>query len=250
MIHKVEGIIIRTIDYGEGDKILTLYTKEMGKVAVMAKGARKTKSRLSAVSQLFSYGYFVFYHGGGIGSLTSGDIVQSFRRIHENIVKTGWAAYIVELLDKSTEEKSSHPFLFYLLHAALTHMSEDKDPEIVTRIFEMQLLNEIGIKPQLEQCSLCESQNHTFVAFSTREGGFLCDTCLNKDEQAIILSQASVRLLQLFVKLDITKLGRIEVKETTRKQLNNVMRSFIDTYVCVSLKSRNFLDQIALISDG
>lgn len=246
MIYKVEGIIIRSVDYGEGNKILTLFTKEMGKIGVMAKGAKKTKSRLSAVSQLFSHGYFVFYHGGGLGNLTSGDLIQTFRAVHQDIFKTGWAAYIVELLDKLTEEKENHPSLFYLLHTALTLIGEDKDPEVITRIFELQLLQQVGVKPELNHCVSCKSTTNELLAFSVKEGGLLCKICLPRDQNAIILSAASVRLIYTLAAMDMSKLGKVEIKDMTRKQLALVMRSFIDTYVGITIKSRNFLDQLSL----
>ncbi len=246
MIYKVEGIIIRSIDYGEGNKILTLFTKEMGKVGVMAKGAKKTKSRLSAVSQLFSHGYFVYYHGGGLGNLTSGDIIQTFRSVHQDIIKTGWAAYIIELLDKLTDERESQPSLFYLLHTALTLIGEGKDPEIVTRIFELQILQKIGVRPELKHCVSCKSNIKKLLAFSVKEGGLLCEACLPTDLNAIILSAASTKLIRTLAVMDISKLGKVEIKDITRKQLATVMRTFIDTYVGIAIKSRNFLDQLSL----
>jgi DNA repair protein RecO (recombination protein O) len=249
MIYKVEGIIIRSSDYGEGNKILTLYTKEMGKIGVMAKGAKKTKSRLSAVSQLFTYGHFVFYHGGGLGSLTQGDVIDSFRSIHQDIIKTAWAAYLVELLDKLSEEKEANAFLFFLLHTSLKMIEEDKDPEVVARIFELQLLQRIGIKPELNRCSSCRLEQRPFVAFSIREGGLICELCLAHDPHAIILSPAAIRLLRTFAQIDLKRLGKVDVKENTRKQLAIAMKAFMDTYVGVKIKSRNFLDQLSQIAD-
>lgn len=246
MIHKVEGIIIRSVDYGEGNKILTLYTKELGKIGVMAKGAKKTKSRLSAVSQIFSYGYFVFYHGGGLGSLTSGDIIYSFRSIHQDIFKTGWSAYLVELLDKLTEEKNTRPYLFYLLHTALRLIDEGRDPEMVVRIFELQLLQEVGVMPEFNHCVNCKNSSNPFLAFSVKEGGLICEICLSKDPHAIVLSSVTIRLLRTLVAMNIEKLGKVNIKDVTRKQLALVMRSFFDTYVGISIKSRNFLDQLYL----
>ncbi len=246
MIYKVEGIIIRSVDYGEGNKIVTIFTKEMGKIGVMAKGAKKTKSRLAAVSQLFSHGYFVFYHGGGLGSLTSGDVIDSFRILHQDIVKTAWAAYIVELLDKVTEEKEPNAFLFYLLHHALSLIGQGKDPEMIARIIELQVLQQVGVKPVLHECAMCHRSDRAVLAFSIKEGGMLCESCLPLDSRAIVLSVTTIRLLRTLAQMDISKLGKVEIKDTTRKQLSVVMRAFIDSYVGVSIKSRNFLDQLNL----
>lgn len=246
MIYKTEGIIIRSVDYGEGNKIITIYTKELGKIGVMAKGAKKTKSRLAAVSQLFSHGYFVFYHGGGLGNLTSGDIIDSFRILHQDIMKTAWAAYIVELLDKVTADREANAFLFYLLHSALTLIGQDKDPEIVARIFELQVLQQAGVKPVLDKCVMCHQEDNPGIAFSIKEGGMLCECCLSSDAHAVVLSAATIRLIRTLALMDISKLGKVEIKDTTRKQLAHIMRMFIDSYLGVSIKSRSFLEQLSL----
>lgn len=249
MIKKVEGIIIRSQDYGEGSKILTLYTKELGKIGIMARGAKKTKSRFSAISQLFSHGYFVLFHNSGLGNLTSGDVVHAFRNLQLDIVKTAWAAYIVELVDKLTEEKKVDTHLFYLLFVALSLINDGKDPEIVSRIFELQLLQRIGVKPVLGPCVLCNQHHNTIVAFSVREGGVVCERCISSVPNTIILSQATVRLLHLLAGMDIEKLGKVEIKAQTRKQLAAVMRSFMDTYIGITIKSLSFLDQLSLLEN-
>ena len=79
MLQKCEGIVIRTTDYGETNKIVTLYTREWGKIGVMARGAKKPNSRLSAITQLFTYGYFLLQNGRGLGSMQQGEIITPLR---------------------------------------------------------------------------------------------------------------------------------------------------------------------------
>ena len=79
MLQKCEGIVLRTTDYGETNKIVTLYTREWGKIGVMARGAKKPKSRLSAITQPFTYGYFLLQKGSGLGNLQQGEIIAPLR---------------------------------------------------------------------------------------------------------------------------------------------------------------------------
>ncbi|MGV3465922.1 MAG: DNA repair protein RecO, partial [Heyndrickxia sp.] len=83
MLQKCEGIVIRTHDYGESNKIINVYTREFGKLGIMARGAKKPNSRLSAVSQLFTYGYFLVQTGNGLGTLQQGEMISSMRSIRE-----------------------------------------------------------------------------------------------------------------------------------------------------------------------
>ena len=127
MLQKCEGIVIRSTDYGETNKVVTLYTREWGKIGVMARGAKKPNSRLSAITQLFTHGYFLVQKGTGIGSLQQGEMITSMRSIREDIFLTAYASYIVELTDKSTEDKKPNPFLFELLYQTLNYLNEGYD---------------------------------------------------------------------------------------------------------------------------
>lgn len=92
MLNKVNGVVIRTVDYGEGNKILRLYTEEKGKLSLMARGAKKVKSRHAAVSQLFTLAQYTFFSSGSMGTLNHGEIIRPRSLIREDLVKTAFAA--------------------------------------------------------------------------------------------------------------------------------------------------------------
>lgn len=243
LLHKCEGIVIRTNQYGETNKIVTLYTKEIGKVGVMARGANKPSSRLTAVSQLFCHGYFLFQRGKGLGSLQQGDIVESMRKVREDIFLTAYCSYIVELTDRVTEDNQKNPFLFELLRLTLQSINEGKDPEILTFIYEMKMLSVIGIAPELSQCSCCGASEGKF-AFSVREGGFICHRCFHRDPHLLKVSEGTLKLLRIFFFYDLHKIGNISVKETTRKEIRKVLDAYYETYSGIVLKSKRFLNQM------
>lgn len=243
MLQKCEGIVIRTSDYGESNKIVTLYTREFGKLGVMARGAKKTNSRLSAVSQIFTYGYFLVQTGTGLGTMQQGEMISSMRLIREDIFKTGYASYVVELLDKGTDEKIRNPFLFELLNQTLNYINDDNDIDIITNIFEMKMLNVIGLYPVLNECAICGSKDGRF-AFSIRENGLICHRCYEKDKYHLPASQAAIKLLRLFYYFDLSRLGTISVKDDTKKELRKMISMYYDEYSGLHLKSKKFLDQI------
>ncbi|EKN64667.1 DNA repair protein RecO [Neobacillus bataviensis LMG 21833] len=243
MLQKCEGIVIRTTDYGETNKIVTLYTREWGKVGVMARGAKKPNSRLSSITQLFTHGYFLVHRGTGLGSLQQGEIATSLRSIGEDIFLTAYASYIVELTDKCTDEKKPNPFHFELLYQTLNYMNEGYDPDILMNIYEMKMLNVMGMYPILNQCSVCGSTDGNF-SFSIREGGFICHRCLNKDPYHFKLSPASVKLLRLFYYFDLSRLGDISVKEETKAELKKVITAYYEEYSGLHLKTKKFLNSM------
>ncbi|QED50178.1 DNA repair protein RecO [Cytobacillus dafuensis] len=248
MLEKCEGIIIRATNYGETNKIVTLYTREWGKVGVMARGAKKPNSRLAAVTQLFTYGYFLIQRGNGLGTLQQGEMISSMRSIREDIFLTAYASYIVDLTDKGTDDRKPNPYLFELVHQILNLINEGYDAEILVNIFEMKMLNTFGLYPVLNQCSICGSTDGHY-SFSIREGGLLCHRCLEKDPYHFKISSATVKLLRLFYFFDLSRLGNISVKAETKAELKRVITAYYDEYSGLNLKTKKFLNQMAKFGD-
>ena len=140
MLQKVEGIVLRASSYGESDKIVTIFSRELGKRAAMARGAKKPTSRLASVSQPFTYGYFLIQQGRGMGTLQQGEIIDSMRTIREDIFTTAYASFIMELVDKLIDDESPKPHLFDILHQALQAISDDYDPEAISLFVEWKML--------------------------------------------------------------------------------------------------------------
>ncbi|MBY6035449.1 DNA repair protein RecO [Fictibacillus nanhaiensis] len=243
MLYKVEGIVIKTVPYGESNTILTLYTKELGKIGVMARGAKKPKSRFTSITQLFTYGIFVFQRSRGLGTLQQGEALSSFRKIREDLVKTAYAAYLAELLDRHTTENELKPDLFGWIKQALEYINHGIDPEVITFLFELKMMKTAGIVPELSRCVSCQSTEGTF-AFSIREGGFLCERCVYKDPYRIHISKGAARLLNMFYHLDLARLGNVSLKKETKKELRMVFDAYMDEYSGVYLKSRKFIKQL------
>lgn len=248
MLQKCEGIVIRRTAYGENNKIITIYTRELGKIGVMARGASKPNSRLSAVTQLFCSGYFLVYTSSGLGSLQQGEMVESFRHIREDIFATAYASYVVELLDKSIDDKKSNPYLFELLSQTLLYINEEYDPEILTFIFEMKMLPVNGINPVLDRCAVCGETEGEF-SFSLRHAGFICHRCLEEDPYHLKISPATVRLLRIFYNFDLSRLGNISVKQETKKELRKIIDAYYEEYSGLHLKSKKFLKQMDSMKD-
>lgn len=242
-LKKIEGIVIRSIDYGEANKIVTIFSKEGGKLGMMARGAKKPNSRLSSVSELFTYGSYLFRSSSGLGTMTQGEVVHSFRTIREDLFKTAYTAYIAEITEKLTDEKQPNSQLFHLLYHSLRYINEDYDAEVIAFIYALKMLVYAGLAPQVNYCVRCQNEKRPY-SFSIKEGGFLCARCENVDRYRIPLSDATQRLLPLFFKIEITQIGTISLKEKTKQEIRTVLHHYYDTYSGLFLKSRRFLDQL------
>ncbi|TQR19290.1 DNA repair protein RecO [Psychrobacillus vulpis] len=243
MLQKVEGIVLRTSSYGESDKIVTIFSRELGKRAVMARGAKKPTSRLTSISQPFTYAYFLIQQGRGMGTLQQGEIIDSMRSIREDIFGTAYASFIMELTDRLIEGEAPQPHLFTILQQALQAISEEYDPEAISLFVEWKLLPTAGIHPVLHQCSNCGATDGEF-AFSFSQIGFLCHRCFSIDPYIIRLTPSQVKLIRTFYTVPIEQVGRLTLKKETKGFIKKIIRTIYSEQVGLRLKSQGFLDQM------
>jgi len=243
LLNKWEGIVLKTRPYGESNKIVTLLTREAGKITGMARGAKKPASRLAAVTQPFTHGSFLIQKGRGMGTIQQGEPLESMRHIAQDIEATAYVSYIVELIDKLVEEDQYMPQVFELLLQALHAISEEYDPEAITLFVEWKMLPIAGIHPILHQCSNCGATEGEF-AFSFRFNGFLCHRCFEADPYLIRLTPQLVRLIRMMYTVPIERVGNISLKRETKNFLKKIVRTMYEEQTGIRLKSRSFLDQL------
>lgn len=246
MLEKCEGIILRSSSYGETNKIVTIYSKEWGKIGVMARGAKKPASRLSGITLPFTYAYFLVQKSKGLSVLQQGETIQSFKKIKADIFLTAYVSYMAELLDKATEEKKPNPYLFELFLQCIEYMEEGYDAQIIMHIFEMKMLTVLGITPHMQDCVICHSSEGTF-SFSLRHAGIICHACKSQDAYVLQVSDKTIRLLRVFYYFDLNRLGTISVSEQTKKEISHVLETYLIEYAGITLKTRRFLKQMDLL---
>lgn len=242
MLYRVEGLVIRSIDYGEGNKIITLLTPSHGKQGIVVRGAKKLKSRYGALAQLFTYGDYSYYKTGALGTLNSGEIIESFQELREGLEGPAYAAYAAELTDRSINDDEAAAYLYHQLKACQTALVEGKDPQVVLCVYEMKVASSAGYAPVLDECVNCGRQDGIF-RFSSAAGGALCSLCRHRDPTALELDEGVWKLLRVFSTLDMRRLGNITVKPGSKSQLQLVLRKWLDMHLNLKLKSRSFLDQ-------
>ncbi|WP_027963464.1 DNA repair protein RecO [Halalkalibacillus halophilus] len=245
MFEKVHGIVLRTRDYGETNKIVTLYTKEYGLMSAVAKGAKKSRSRMAAVTQPFIYGQYIMHVGKGLGSLQQGEPIDSMRAIREDIVKTAYATYMSELLMKSLEEKEPISWVFEELQVSLEKIADNQEALAITCMFELKMYRVSGISPMITSC-VNGHDNSPIVSFSIAEGGVLCQQCRFKDTTAIPLEANTYRVLRMMHDLSVKQIRDVQLKQETLVAIRNILEGYYDWYGSIPIKSRKFLKQLHL----
>lgn len=243
MLEKMQGIVMKTQDYGETHKIVTIFSRQTGKISAVARGAKKPKSRMAAMTQPFIYGDFFVYLNSGLSTLQQGDVIYSFRSVREDIIKTAYASYVVELTDKLTDAHSPDHELFDQLYQTLNWIAEYDDADIPIMMYELKLFKKGGFAPIVDKCAHCGGNVAPF-AFSVTEGGLLCSACQHHDPQSIALSNKLARLFYIFSEIGLERVGTISVKPENKKLIRDIMDAYYDQYGGYYLKSKRFLKQL------
>jgi len=247
MLIRVEGIVLRAVDYGEGNRILSVLTKQAGKLSMMARGAKKVKSRFSAVSQPFTYGEFVIFRSSpqSMGTINSSELIRSHQRLREELVLSAYAAYLAEMTNRLVEDGERIEGLFEQLLAAFQALEDGKDAEVITNIYEMNMLAIAGFMPKLDACVMCGSGSAELIAWSVEHGGAVCRSCRFRDPQAMEAGEKVLKLLRLFQQVDLRRIGNINISAANKALVSRLIRTYMDGQLHVRWKSRDFLDQLS-----
>ena len=176
--YRSEAIVLRRSDFGEADRMLTLYSRGFGKIKALAKGARKPQARKAGHVELFMRTNFLFAKGKNIDIITQAELVEAYPALREDLVRTTYAAYAAELLDGLTAEADRDVAKYELLSNALGWIAETDNLFVTARYYELRLLSLAGFQPQLFQCVSCEEPiQEQDQFFSAELGGLLCPDC-------------------------------------------------------------------------
>ena len=243
-IVKTEGIVIGETNYSESSKILRVLTKDYGLISVMSKGCRSLKSKLRGVSSKLIYANFQFYYKeSGISTLISADVIDTLRNIIGNIDRISYASYLLELTEQVYKHSGAIE-IYPILISDLLKMNEGFDYEVLTYIYELKLLDYLGIRPNVDECSICGNPHH-IITISTNDGGYICQNCYHGGK---IYTKKTIQLIRMFVYVNIDQISKLDLKGETKKEINEFITSYYEEYSGLYLKSRVFLKSLAKIN--
>lgn len=246
-IYKAEAIVLRSMVYREADRILTLFTREAGKVSAIARGVRKTTSRLRGAVQLFSHTRIVLYSGRSLDTVTQGDAEEDFAYLEQDLERFTTASYCAELVDRLTPEREPQPKVFFLMLSALRAL-EQGDTELTARVFELKLLDTLGYRPSLTECVV---GNHPFssigdgvrqVWFSIERGGVVCPECAKSCEGVFSLSPTALGAMGYFLRSPLEQAIKARINPGVLRELASLLQGFLAYHGDVRPHSRIFLN--------
>lgn len=246
--YKTEAIVLRTLDYGESDLIVTFYTAEFGKVKGIAKGARRSTKRFANTLEPFSCLQLLFSrrHPEGLALVEAGAVINHYPQIRGDLKKTLYASYMVDITDQFTLENKTNTELFCLVRDFLELLDLGSVSEDIVRFFELRLLRLVGYEPVLDRCVACQTpvENGAMYHFSVREGGLKCGTCSPRDYDFLGVSTGTVKSMLLGKNLEREKLCRLMLSEQGARESRHFLERFIAHLLGKEVKSLHVLREI------
>lgn len=236
-----EAILLAVRDFGTADRMVTLLSKDYGKLKAIAYGARRTKSSLTGSVQPFTYVSASLFPGKGLDTLKQCEIKESFYYLTQDIVLMAYAGFIAEITDALLPEKEAHPDVFQLLLQAL-RIIKVRNPRITALAFAWKMLRYAGYAPQYQNCVVCGNSFEYPVHFSFSDGGVCCDKCRKNED--VLVQEATIVFLKQLINLDFEKPVSFTVSGASLMEMENLLVKYLLYYIEKPLKSLRFIQQV------
>ena len=213
MDKKIKGVIVSEYPFEDTSKIINIFT-ENGLLGVIAKGAKKVRSPFFSTTTKFNYGSFnINYKENGLSKLIDADTINSYNNIKKDIVKISYVTYITELVTK-VYKHDGNKNIYKLYLDCLDKINDNYNPEAITIILRLKLLDYLGIMPIIDRCVVCGN------------------------------TTKSIKLIRMLYLVDISKLNKLDISKDVLKELEEFTEDYYDRYSGIYLKSKILLDTI------
>lgn len=251
VIYTTDGVVVRTSNLGEADRIVTLVTPVHGLVRGVAKSARKPNSKLGGHLDLLRHVNVSVRETKTLHGLSQASTVNGFRGLRDDLDRFSRAAYVSEMSERFSVEGGSNQPLFRLLLDVLGELEQTENPELVVHFFEMRLLQLNGFAPELTRCveTGIELQPGDHL-YSADRGGIVDHDARPVGESALLpASLNTIKLLRFLGRTDVGGAGRMKAGETEIRQVARILREQVHHVLDRGLRSEAFMDEVRRKAD-
>jgi len=244
--YPADAIVLRRLDYGEADRILTLLTREHGKLAAIAKGARRAKARMANSLDLFARSQMMLAKGRNLDVVAQAERRGDVRNISGDFQRTAYACLVAEVADKVLEERHPVDDVFELVVATIERLNvPERSPRAESIWFVMRILELLGYQPQLVSCASCgEPLPEAACWFSPLLGGALCGRCGAHDQAGSPVSVNGLKVLRVMAAGDGMLYDRLRLKDDLLQEVEAALEAQLEYHLDRRLKSLDFIRSI------
>lgn len=220
MYIETEGIVLRSMKYGEADMILTVLTKKLGKIRLFSKSSKRMKSPVMSATQNFARSVFSLFPSKEAYSLHSAELLDNYYRISADLSKFAYSSYFLEMADKMLADNQPNSAYFDLVGQMLDLTVRRRDYDFLRLVYELKSLQFSGLKPEVSKCANCgmiEVERYRYFSFD--EGGVICGVCRKNLPAAAVLDPSSVRFMAYAFRYPLSEVVNAKVSDILIKEL-------------------------------
>jgi len=244
--YTTDAIVLSRFDLGEADRVLTLITPGIGKIKAIAKGIRRPTSRIGGSLEPFAELQVALSRGRTFDVVTQVSVGHAWLNLRDSLESAATAWYLAELADRSLEERHPAEPLYALLRRAYELLDAGMAPGRVARWYEMHLLDELGVRPEVDRCVECDRVLEAEDRFRWVPplGGIVCGRCPGPPHDRTGLSLDALKLLKAYQRLDIAALAGLRLAAAVERETETALREFARNVLERDARSLAFLDEV------
>jgi DNA repair protein RecO (recombination protein O) len=247
---RLEAVVLRHSDWGEADRLLVIYSREQGKLRTIAKGARKIRSRKAGHLEPFTRVALLLARSRDMPIITQAETVDAYLPLREDLILTGYAAYVIELLDRFTYESEQNLTLYDLVVDTLARISEaSPNPTdlawLPVSYYQVHLLDALGFRPELFSCASCREEiKPQDQFFSAEAGGVLCPRCGTSRAGARPVSMEVLKYLRHFQRSSYAQAEHAHPTENIKTELDALLQYYLTYLLERGLNTPAFIREV------
>jgi DNA repair protein RecO (recombination protein O) len=244
-LYRAEGVVLSRRDFGEADRLLTIFTREYGKVDQIAKGVRRPSSRKAGHLELFTRLQMLAARGREMDVITQVEAIETYPHLCEDLQLVGQASYILELVKLFTVQGDENPQLYRLLVETLERLNAGDPASKITRHFELRLLDLAGYSPELFRCGRCQLEiKPEEQYFSYIDGGVLCPNCGREQRGVRPITLPALKVLRHYQRNPFSIASSARIQAHVHNELDHLMEGFFSYLAERRLNSPRILRRI------
>jgi DNA repair protein RecO (recombination protein O) len=244
-VYKTEAIVLRQRKLGEADKIVTLFSPNKGKLDAVAKGVRRTKSRLAGHLEPLTHGSYLLAEGRELDIVTQAETIDGYSGLREDLERMSRGLYCAELVDRLLPERSeAHP-VFRLLCETLAHLATSDQIDLAVRFFEARLLDGLGYRPRLDVCAVCDRRLEQVTNYwSAAAGGVVSPECTQDLVQLQPISVNGLKVMRLLQRATFAEASRVRLSGELAKELEDCLGEQVRFVLEREVRSARFVEAL------
>ena len=243
---EAEGVILRTTDFGDAHRVVTLYTREYGKLDVNAYGCRRARSKLAGSMMMFNHVRVELVRGPKVDMVREAEVLTFFP-ITEDLFRIAYASLLFEIVDRMTPLNQKDDGVFFLLLNALK-MFVERNPRVVCVTAACQFMAESGVQLRIDRCIDCNRELDDNCSIDVLDGGAICSKCSPHHPRALPFQSSTRELLEALLSFDWKSESHLMIRSATLIAIENILLAHIHSLLNRPLRALKFLKQVSSLA--